>query len=103
MHNPRQMEPRPTARRLLILAVLAKMALGCAPGRHPCAQAEWVDRVEEDWLVMVRRSGAAETLLRSGQRLDWREGDAIVEGRVLNLCSERLRRSIRATREALLD
>ncbi|MBD90095.1 MAG: hypothetical protein CL940_07145 [Deltaproteobacteria bacterium] len=97
------MEPRPTARRLLILAILAEMALGCAPGRHPCARAEWVDRVEEDWLVLVRSSGDTVTLRRSHQRLDWREGDAIVEGRVLSVCAERLRRSIRATREALLN
>ena len=89
----------------LICAVVVSFAYccGCAPSIYRCAEADRVDRVDDSWLVMSSPSGETEMMHRSSHRRSWREGDVVIDGRVVSGCAEPLRRKTRALRELLLD
>jgi len=74
---------------------------GCSPSLLPCSNASWVDRVEDDWLVVNTWTGESQTLRRLPQRAHWREGDAILGDRVERSCRNRLIAEVQALRRAL--
>lgn len=74
---------------------------GCAHTPLPCSSVNWVDRVEDHWLVVSSSHGESQTLPREPRRTHWREGDAIVDGQIERACQARLLTEVRALRRAL--
>ena len=97
------MRNKATISLLLVLLLSASLLDGCALASARCDRAQWVDRVEGEWLVLGGPRKAERPVRRTEVSRLWREGDAIVNGSVAPLCTARRRRTIRATRRALLE
>lgn len=97
------MSPRRTSRHYALILIFCLTLSGCGAALPPCASARWVDQVEDEWLVLSTLAGTLQTLAREPDRPHWREGDAILDGRVSETCRQRLSQSIRSIREALID
>jgi hypothetical protein len=89
---------RPT---LVALASVSFFLASCLHGPPPCVSADWVDRVEDHWLVVVDDGGSSRTYPRSPGREDWTEGDALVNGQVRPECRIAMRSEIHELRRAL--
>ena len=87
----------------LVALVLFHLQLtGCLHGRAQCGSVDWVDRVEDRWLVVVDRGGASHTYRRSSDRETWVEGDALVDGLLRPDCRLAMRAEIERLRDELI-
>jgi hypothetical protein len=87
---------------LVALALFHLQLTGCLHGRAQCGSVDWVDRVEDRWLVVVDRGGASHTYRRSSDRETWVEGDALVDGLLRPDCRLAMRAEIERLRDELI-